>query len=340
MDEVERQAMARPLWRRVWGAVPAWARIGLGGLVILLLAHIALGIRIWYGLHDPPEVAAIRAPGRHIIISGANRDFRSPVNWVEAALVGLKGTSASDVTAIRLDEQATDELVADIAEHFPNVHSLYFSRGQITARGLLALKNCPQLSFLDVSDTAVDDTLGDLLPHLPKLTTLFVMNTDLGDGFARAAAEHPLLEYCPIEGTGITPAAVAAWKAARPKTRIQTDFDRVALRGVIRWSDGESTRRFAGPCEIGRYGPRRTDGSEAWSRSMTMKCSDLRADQLRWSPQEFQNEQDGTYQIRLKLGDVDSEPAEFVVKDGIPSPDHLEFRMPVRRVELAPPTQR
>lgn len=340
MDEVERREAPRPVWRRVWRGVPAWARIGLGGLVLLLLAHVALGIRIWYGLQDPPEVAAIRAPGRHIIIPGANRDFRSPVSWVEAALVGLKGTSAKDVTAIRLDEQATDELVADIAEHFPNVHSLYFSRGQITARGLLVLKNCPKLTFLDVSDTDVDDALGELLPHLPKLTTLFAMSTNVGDGFARAAAEHPLLEYCPIEGTNVTPAAVAEWKAARPKTRIQTDFDRVVLRGVIRWSDGEITRRFAGPCEIGRHGPRRTDGSEAWSRSMTMKCSGLRADQLRWSPQEFQNEQDGTYQIRLKLGDVDAEPAEFVVTDGLPSPDYLQFRMPVRRAELTPSVQR
>lgn len=275
MDEVERREREHPLWQRVWDRVPAWARFGLGGLVLLLLAHIALGIRIWYGLQDPPEVAAIRAPGRHIIIPGANRDLRNPANWLDVMPAGLKGTSAEDVTAIRLDEQATDELVAYIAEHFPNVHSLYLSRGRITSGGLLVLKNCPKLAFLDVSDTDVDDALGELLPHLPKLTTLFAMNTNVGDGFARAAAEHPLLEYCPIEGTNVTPAAVAEWKAARPKTRIQTDFDRVALRGVIVWSDGETSRRFDGPYELGRYGPQLADGSGTWSRSSTMRSAGL-----------------------------------------------------------------
>lgn len=332
-DDPERLAAARP-WRvRAWERVPGWARIALMGLVVLAVLHIALGIRIWYGLQDPPEVAAIRGPGRHIVIPAINKTFRNPLDWLEAAPMGLRGVSAKDVTAVRLDEHATDELVAYIAKHFPNVNSLYFSRGNITPHGLLVLKDCPKLHFLDLSDTEVDDGLAELLPHLPRLYTLFVMNTNIGDGFARAAAQHDKLEYCPIEGTNITPEAVADWKAARPKTRIQTDFDRYVLKAVIRWSDGEITRRYPGKYTLGKYGPKMTDGSGRWSRSSSMSTSGLRTDQLRWMKVEFQNDSDGEYQYRLKLDDIESEPAEFVVKDGVPTPDHLEFRMPVTRAD-------
>lgn len=330
-DDPERLAMGRPWPQRAWGRVPGWARIALAALLALCVLYVALAIRVWYGLHDPPEVAAIRGPGRHIIIPGTNRDFRNPLNWVEAIPIGLRGVSAKDVTAVRLNEQATDELVAYIGRNFPNVQSLYFSGGDITSQGLLALKNCPRIYSLDVSDTDVDDGLAELLPHLPRLTTLIAMNTNLGDGFTRAAAQHPMLEYCPIEGTDITREAVAAWKTARPGTRIQTDFDRIAIRGVIRWSDGTSSRHFKGRYEIGRYGPQSTDDSGSWSRSSTGQSTGLSGDHLQWSPQEFQNERDGNYQFRLKLGKIDSLPVEFTVMNGQPSVDRVEFRMPVTR---------
>ncbi len=325
--------MARPWPQRAWGRVPGWAKIALWALAVLFAVYVALGIRIWYGLQDPPEVAAIRGPGRHIIIPGTNRDFRNPLNWVEAIPIGLRGVSAKDVVAVRLDEQATDELVAYIAKNFPNVQALYFSRGNITSKGLLVLKNCPRIYSLDVSDTDVDDGLAELLPHLPKLTTLIAMNTNLGDDFTRAAAQHPMLEYCPIEGTDITREAAAAWKAARSGTRIQTNFDRVAMHGVIRWSDDTTSRHFRGRYELGRYGPQLSDGTGTWSRSMTEASTGLRGDRLQWSPQEFANEPDGNYQLRLKLGNVESKPVDFTVKDGQPSIDRVEFRMPVTREE-------
>lgn len=332
-DDPERLAMARPWWQRAWEHVPGWARIALASLGALFAIYVVLAIRILYGLQDPPEVAAIRGPGRHIIIPGTNRDFRNPLNWLDAIPIGLRGASAKDVTAVRLDEQATDELIAYIAKNFPNVQSLYFSGGNITSKGLLALKDCPRIYSLNLSDTDVDDGLADLLPHLPKLTTLIAMNTNLGDGFTRAAARHLMLEYCPIEGTDISPQAVTAWRAAQPGIRIQTDFDHVAVRGVIRWSDGSTSRHFRGRYELGRYGPQLSDSTRAWSRSSTESSSGLRGDRLQWSPQEFEQERDGNYQLRLKLGNVDSTPVDFTVKDGKPSVDRVEFRMPVTREE-------
>ncbi len=323
----------RPWRQRVWELIPGCAKIGLAAALVMVVVHIALAVRIWYGIQDPPEVVAIKAPGRHIIIPQTNRSFKHPIDWLEAIPIGLRGTSAEDVTAVRLDEQTTDELIAYIAEHFPKVHSLYFSRGNITSKGLMALKNCPELYSLDVSDTDVDDGLGELLPHLPKLTTLMAMNTNVGDAFTVAAAQHDKLEYCPIEGTNITRAAVDVWKTARPKTRIQTDFDRVAIRGIIRWADGETSRRFRGKYAVGRHGPQMTDGSGRFARSSTMSSSDLRGDQLRWSGVEFQNEADGNYQYRLKLGDIEAEPADFVITAGKPSVDRIEFKMPVTRAE-------
>jgi hypothetical protein len=333
VDDPERLAMARPWRQRAWERVPGWAKIGLGALLVGILLNVALVIRIWYGLQDPPEVAAIRGPGRHIIIPATNRDFRGMGAWRDALSIGLRGTSAKDVTAVRLDEQGTDELVAHIAQHFPNIQMLELSRGKITTDGLLVLKNCPEIFSLTVSDMDVDDGLGELLPHLPKLTTLIAMNTNLGDEFTKAAANHDRLEYSAIDGTNITPAAVEVWKKARPKTRIQTDFDRVALRSVIQWSDGETSRRFSGPFEMGRWGPQFPDDSGGWSRGTMFSSTGLRPDLLRWPSQEFKNEPDGKYQIRLKLGGIEAATADFVVKDGVPIPDRIELRMPVTRAD-------
>ncbi len=332
-DDPERLAAARPWQQRAWERVPGWAKIGLIAFAVLVVLHIALGIRIWYGLQDPPEVAAIRGPGRHILMHGDHGPSYRPDYWMDAAIAGIKGRNVKNVYAVRLDEHATDELVAHIAQHFPKVMSLYLSRGKITTQGLMALKACPFLNNLDVSDTEVDDRLGELLPHLPHLNTLIVMNTNVGDGFARAAALHERLEYCPIEGTNITREAVAEWQAARPKTRIQTDFDRYGLKAVIRWSDGEITRRYPGKYSVGKHGPKKTDGSEQWSRSSTMSSTGLHADGLRWMKIEFKNDADGEYQYRLKLDNIEATPADFIVKDGVPTPNTIEFRMPVTRSE-------
>ncbi|MDP1798746.1 MAG: hypothetical protein Q8K78_14725, partial [Planctomycetaceae bacterium] len=53
-DDPERLAAARPWRQRVWERVPTWARIGLAALLVLAVVHVALGIRIWYGIQDPP----------------------------------------------------------------------------------------------------------------------------------------------------------------------------------------------------------------------------------------------------------------------------------------------
>jgi hypothetical protein len=330
-DDPERIAAARPWRQRAWERVPGWMRMALVGLLALLLLHIAVGIRMWFGIQDPPEVVAIRGPGRHIIIPEINKLFRNPLEWLEAAPIGLRGASGKDVTAVRLDEHATDELIAHIAKHFPNVHSLYFSRGNITSQGLMALKDCPQLWSLDVSDTEVDDGLGELLPHLPRLNWLNVNNTNVGDEFARMASRHERLDYCPIEGTNITKEAAAEWQASRPKTRIQTDFDRYGLKSVIRWDDGEVSRRYSGKYSLGKHGPKMTDGR--WAGSSTTSSTGLRADQLRWVKAYFTNDKDGEYQYRLKLDNIEAEPADFTVKDGVPTPNQIEFRMPVTRAE-------
>ncbi len=333
VDDPERLAMARPWRQRAWDRVPGWARIGLVALLVGMVLNIALVIRIWYGLQDPPEVVALRGPGRHIIIPRTNRDFRNPLAWLDAAPIGLRGVSANDVTAVRLDEHATDELVAYIAKHFPKVQSLYFARGNVTSKGLLALKSCPEITLLDVSDTDIDDGIDELLPHIPKLLAITANNTNLSDAFTQAAAKHDQLGYAAVEGTDITPEAIVAWQAARPKTRIQGDSSLVALRGRIRWSDGETTRRFNGPFEVGRHGPQRTDGSREWSRSMSIMSTRLYGTNLRWSAPEFKAEEDGSYQIRLKLGGIEAAPADFVLKDGVPIPDRIELRMPVTRAE-------
>ncbi|HEY4262303.1 MAG TPA: hypothetical protein VGM98_19235, partial [Schlesneria sp.] len=96
-DDPEQLAKALPWPRRVWDRVPQWARIGLCAMLTGIALNVALVIRIWYGLQDPPEVVAIRGPGRHIIIPATNRDFRKLGAWRAAIPIGLRGTSAKDV---------------------------------------------------------------------------------------------------------------------------------------------------------------------------------------------------------------------------------------------------
>jgi hypothetical protein len=319
--------------QRLWNRMPRWARIGLYAMLGGVGLNVVLVLRIWYGMQDPPEVAALRAPGRHIILPATYPDLRSTGDLLEAIPAALRGVSAKDVTAIRLDEQTTDELVAYIAKHFPSVQTLYFAGGNITSKGLLALKNCPQITSLDVAETDVDDGLAELLPHVPKLNSLMARNTNLTDAFAQAAAKQDGLAYCVIEGTEITSEAIATWQAARPKTRIQSDVDRILLRGRICWSDGTVSKRFNGPYEIGCYGPQRTDGTGGWSASVSSKSTGLVADLLRWSQPQLQTMQDGSYQIQLKLAGFEATPADFIINDGIPIPSRIELQMPVTRAE-------
>ncbi len=310
----------------------------MGAMLLTLIANIAIGVRMWFGLQDPSAVAAIRGSYRWIELPASDPRWDLPRTWPETIYYGLRGRSAKDVRSVDLAVRSTDELVAYIAEHFPNVESLDFRGGAVTSQGLMALRNCPKIKSLDVAHTNVGDDLADLLPYLPNLSDLNVDGTNVTDAFAAAASRHDNLTFCDARLTDITPAAAEAWKAVRPPSfQVTTGLRDFAAAGVIRWADGEINRRFAGHWEVALYGPHVPEESEPWAEAHR-KLADprprlplLTSGLLTWLPQEFQSEPDGRYQFRLKLGDYDSEPVEFTITDGKPSVERVEFRMPVTR---------
>lgn len=199
-------------------------RLALVAVSLWAVMLVGFGVRIWYGLKGPPEVVAIQAPGRSNSLPAELVSWQQPETWPEAIYYGVRGISAKDVHSVRLGTQATDELLVHIGQHFPNVESVGVSGENITARGIMALKNCPKITYLEVDHCGIGDEVGELLEHLPDLHALHVSHTNIGDAFTVSAARHNRLAYCDITMTVITPEAIKVWKAARPNCRIRTDL--------------------------------------------------------------------------------------------------------------------
>ncbi|MDP1798115.1 MAG: hypothetical protein Q8K78_11560 [Planctomycetaceae bacterium] len=223
-DDPEQLATLKPWWQQRWGRFSGWVKIAVSAIGLLAIMHFAVGVRIWYGLKLPPEVAAIQASGRSISLPAELVSWQQPDTWPEAIYYGLRGITARDVRAVRLGLQATDELLVHIGRNFPNVESVGVSGENITSRGIMALKNCPKITYLEVNHCGIGDEVGELLHHLPDLRALHVSHTNIGDAFTVAAAKHQRLAYCDVTMTAVTPDAVKVWKAAQPNCSIRTDF--------------------------------------------------------------------------------------------------------------------
>lgn len=327
--------LLRPTQERAWKNLPRSIRLGIWGAGTLLLIHVVVAIRIWYGLQEPAEIGLLRGGRVDIEVPVIAGNIQDPWLWGRRAVIGLRGISPGDVTVIRLRERATDRLVRHIAQHFPNLEELSVTGGDVTTEALLALRNCPRLEVLDASETDVDDGLKALLPHLPSLWSLNVSYTNVTDEFARVAAEVASLKSCDVVGTDLSSDAVAKWRVAQPGAKIVASVRPVAVRAVIRWSDGTISRSFNGAFELEIV---RSENQEVSGRSRTRSVERstgrLMGSRLEVTKEEVSDaDASGEFQMRLALADIVSAPARFSLKDRVVTSNRPELRMPVTREE-------
>ncbi len=353
-DDPEQLAAARPWRQRAWERMPGWAKIGLLAFGALVVIHIALGIRIWYGLQDPPEVAAMQRDPRTMItyrvepISASSDLF----NWLENLAVGLRGRSVDDVQTISMgfglegyppvEAGPTDKDVEYIARHFQKIEILDLSDGTCSTRALMELKACRQLNQLILYNMDIDDGVAELLPHLPQLYDLSVTYTNTSDGLVEAAIRHEKLMSLDVQGTNVTQPAIDAWVAAKPGGLIQPGAAHEGTDSFIRWSDGSATWFFMYPTIVEIQGPHDAHATIPWPRqslkSFAYFAGSLSSDQL----EEFR---DGKYRLVISLvlnktkptenepwELLASNPVEFEVMNGV-TRSRLEIRLPMTRAE-------
>ncbi len=353
-DDPERLAAARPWRQRLWEHVPKWARIGISALCVLAVVHIALGIRIWYGLQDPPEVLAIRQNPRGMITYRVDPlDASSDIfDWLEILAIGLRGRSVDDVHSISMGVQfegyprdkggPSDKDVEYIARHFQKIEFLELSDGVCSTRTLLELKVCRQLNQLWLYNMDIDDGVAELLPHLPNLYDLSVTYTNTGNGLVEAAIQREKLISLDVSGTNVTQPAIDAWVAAKPGTSIQPTKAQDGIHSFYRWSDGSATWFLEHPLLMEIQGPFDATATNSWPRKMLRSLGNSTA----WiSPDELESYNDGTYRVLVSLvlnndHSTDderwellvSEPAEFEVMNGV-SRSRWEIPLPMTRDE-------
>jgi hypothetical protein len=354
-DDPERFAAARPWRQRAWERVPGWAKIGLIAFGTLAVIHVALAIRIWYGLQDPPAVIALQQNHRNDVLYEVDPIDASSdvVDWVRNLAIGLRGRSTDDVTAIYLGhglgedetplEGPTDKDLKLIAQHFPNLDSLEVMCGTCTTKGFMSLKACSHLTHLTVHDIDVDDELAELLPHLPELTSLTVNFTNTGDGLVTAAIQHKNLAKLDVQGTRVTQAALDAWKAAKPYGLVAPANAPTGLDSFVRWSDGTATWFFHNPSLVEIQGPYDPNATTPWPRAS------LEYESWVWSnytSDQLERLDDGRYRLIVSLilkktPQTDAElfellpatPVEFDVVDGVSTPSRVELQLPITRAE-------
>ena len=318
-------------WRRWWGDLPGWFRIGFWALLACLGLQILIAVRIAIGLIEPAEITALRRPGIHIIFASDRQG--EPFRGFNRLLDGMKGRSSNDVVAIRLGSLGTDDDLKQIGTHFPNLEDLYLTDASISAEGLRHLRSCKKLSELDLSETDVDDEAVKVLEEFSRLGRVhlqWTLVTNASIPALEGMAARNSLQQVNVAYTDISLAAIQAWRTRQTGRGpvVLTEKDQVpdGIQASIRWADGIRSRRFRGVSVVGIRRP-----SHRGVGGMTMTSSTLNHFGLWRSPQEFA--ESGEYLLTLKLGNHDAEPVVVTITDGKPSTTNIEFRMPVTKEE-------
>ena len=325
-------------WRGWWLSWPKWFRIGcwaaLGLMIVQVAIVVALAIRIHYGLQPTEEIAAMSRPGVGIFYS--SNYLKEPFRGFNNLVDGIKGRTNADVVGFRFEQdhgnpsvvQVTDTDLKFIGDHFTNLEFLSVGHGEITAEGLTSLGQCPRLRTLELSELDIDDSAAASLSRLPAVMSLDLTGTLVTDAAITSLKRLPKLSSVNLSYTDVSLAAIQDWRDSMPtgKLFIGTERDQVAdaVLGSIRWQDGRRSAGFAGP--YSRL-MKHKDGTASES------SNGLRRNFLWWPPEAWEQRGDGEYQFSLKLGEFESAPVTVIVKDGKPSANSIEFRMPCTKAQ-------
>ncbi len=117
-------------------------------------------------------------------------------------------TFLNEVVYVQPGKEITDEGLANLAESFPHLRSLYIGNSRITDAGLMKLQRMQEIKRLSLSATAVTDAGMESLKDLTQLETLAVAITKVTDvGLRRLQGltnlKHLILGYTKITDAGL-----------------------------------------------------------------------------------------------------------------------------------------
>jgi hypothetical protein len=309
-------------WRSWWLAWPKWFRIGCWAAADLTVLHLALAVRIYYGLQEPAEITALRNRHGRVVyfLWDQSEWFRHHLTLV----AGLHGKSWRNIAFIEGHRLTADEL-SRIRLRCPSLHGL--SLDDVTPEILAEVLQFRQLKELYLGNTDVDDDMVLQLAELKNLIHLSMHDTLITDEAMRVIEHLPRLEQMDVVGTDVTESAFAMWTARRESLCINRSFD--GFHCAIRWSD---ETRSPGVPQGYRY---RTIWSEPGKPPFTFTSSNGLYRRLLHSNAILSNYRagDGDYTMALRIGDYDATPVTVTLKDGQLSWHTLEFQMPCTKAE-------
>lgn len=340
----------------------------------MVVLHVVLVLRIGVGLMGSREIRSLRDRGARLDFESDWRPIRSRGQYVLNILVDGtigRGRSNADVFSIELtganefSSGCTDEEIKFIASHFPNLKRLWISHSPVSSAGLKPLLNCQRLQELGLGDTDINDDAIEILAGLKNLQVLSLVGTLVSDRTLEALQKSPALVNINVAYTDVSLEAIHSFRQQAGTRTISVtsilDKQPESMIGVIRWSDGSRSGRFAGDFEICLEGPlKQRESPDLY----VFDHEELRRHNLWWDVQHFEVGEwhrewqyygfnargpgmtvknttiqlaDGEYRVMLKLGQVQSESVNFQIQDGRPATHLLEFQMPCARAEASLP---
>lgn len=247
-------------------------------------------------------------------------------------IAGLCGRSGRHVVQILMSKKATDDDLRLIGARFQNIQDLQLDGSDISGEGLAALRRCRRLQFLSLGCTDIGDQDISFLIDLPELWDLTLERTLISEASIPIFESMNSLKQVNIEWTAAASFVAKESRSVdhtKPESAIRITHP-PGIFASIRWSDGHRSSHFDGDREFWIEGPLSLDPPPVLRNySYYLEEENL----FWWSVASLSSLTDGDYRFRLKLEGVEAEPIDIQIKDGIPSVNCIEFRMPVTKAK-------
>lgn len=328
--------LTRRTWRQWWRELPGYYRIGVWTVLAVVGLHVAVAVRIYFGLQEAAAINVLRGQGHSIYFFWELQKERYRGEHLIKS--GLFGRSPRNVDTIIFQCCCDGQDLLRIGQSFPNLESVSFINAEIKTDDLAHLRNCSRIRKIAIMHANVDDAIDKYLEFFPKLSHISLIGTLVGDDTLHALLKMPEIEYIDVSYTDVSGKAVelALDNNLSKRLKIKTESryqnnPRTEVVSVIRWSDGARTAVFNGPYEL-RYTLQEIDPEVDQLISGSLQTEYFTRSSGWWSEGNM-NVWNGDYQTTLTLGKQTSEPVIITFEAGIPLPRHVEFRMPVTREE-------
>jgi hypothetical protein len=206
----------------------------VGGVAVAVLAWVWLLIRA-FRQHRAWGLSSLVVPPVGLFFAGRYpRKGAIPVGLIVLCLI-VAAIPAVYTTYVPLNLGARERLVegekhltltGSDSKDAPDLKSkndvtvLQMANADVTDQSLEPLKEMKLLRELDLNGSEITDAGLETLKALPVLTTLRLARTKITDkGFRSALFDKDSLMRLDVQGTGVSPETIKAWKEAKPGRR-------------------------------------------------------------------------------------------------------------------------